>query len=151
MQKWIAYLTIFAALAIVGAPKTWSQEFVDPTGLVTETSSGEFLVEGVERIELERAHELYLAGAVFVDLRNVWRYDIAHIRGAVGLELKSQFSEESLAEHVAKDQAVVFYCNHSACPRSAIASAMALTWGYTDVYHFADGWSAWSGNNYDQD
>ena len=138
-------------LMLLSPGQAQSQEFVDPTGLVVETEAGAFVVEGVERIEVERAHDLFLQGAVFVDLRNVWRYDISHIQGAIGLELNSQFSKEALAQHVAKDQSVVFYCNHSACPRSAIASALALTWGYTDVYHFADGWSAWSGNGLEQD
>ncbi|WP_428647263.1 rhodanese-like domain-containing protein [Roseibium sp.] len=151
MRRWLACVAVFTALSLFGTANTLSQEFVDPTGLVKETSSGDFVVDGVERIDLERAHELYQAGAVFVDLRNIWRYDLAHIRGAVGLELNSQFNEESLAKHASKDQAVVFYCNHSACPRSAIASALALTWGYTDIYHFPDGWSAWSSSDYDKD
>ena len=151
MQKLFARMAVVITLTGFGAVQAISRENIDRTDLITETASGEFVVEGAERIELERALELYLQGAVFVDLRSVWRYDIAHIRGAVGLELNTQFSEESLAKHAVKDQPVVFYCNHSACPRSAIASAMALDWGYTDVHHFADGWSAWSGNNYDQD
>ena len=151
MQR-IAMLGAAAAvLTLLSAGQSQSEQFVDPTGLVAETEIGEFEVDGVERIEVDRAHELFLEGAVFVDLRNVWRYDISHIRGAIGLELNSQFSEAALAEYVAKDQAVVFYCNHSACPRSAIASALALTWGYTNVHHFADGWSAWSGNGLEQD
>ena len=150
MQK---FLLMMATVLTVtgGAGQSISQENIDRTDLITETASGEFVVEGADRIDLERALEFYQQGALFVDLRNVWRYDIAHIRGAVGLELNTQFSEESLAKHAKKDQTIVFYCNHSACPRSAIASAMALDWGYTDVHHFADGWSAWSGNNHDQD
>lgn len=138
-------------LILTCAEPCQSQEFVDPTGLVVETEQGEFQVQGVERIDVERAYELFLQEAVFVDLRNVWRYEISHIQGAIGLELKSQFSEEELAKHVLKDQLVVFYCNHSACPRSAIASAMALTWGYSQVFYFADGWSAWSGKGLAQD
>jgi rhodanese-related sulfurtransferase len=151
MRRWSVFATTCAVLAFLGAEQAQSQQFVDTTGLVVETEIGDFVVEGVERIEVDRAHELFLQDAVFVDLRNVWRYDISHIPGAIGLELKTQFSEEALAEHVAKDQAVVFYCNHSACPRSAIASAHALTWGYTDVYHFADGWSAWKGQGLEQE
>ncbi|WP_164658698.1 rhodanese-like domain-containing protein [Tropicibacter sp. Alg240-R139] len=151
MLKRLSIVAVAVILTGFGAGESISQENIDRTDLVTKTDAGEFVVEGAERIDLDRALELYSEGAVFVDLRNVWRYDIAHIRGAVGLELNTQFSESSLAQHAAKEQPVVFYCNHSACPRSAIASAMALEWGYTNVYHFADGWSAWSGNNHDQD
>ena len=149
MRNWIASVTVLCSVALFGAQAALSQQFVDPTGLVVETETGEFLVEGVERVELERAHELFVDSATFIDVRNVWRYDIAHIRGAIGMELNSEFSKEALVEHVAKDQPVVFYCNHSACPRSAIAAAMALTWGYTEVYHFADGWSVWSSYGYE--
>jgi adenylate cyclase len=151
MQKFLLMMAAVITLTGIGAGQSISQENIDRTDLITETASGEFVVEGAERIDLEQALELYSQGAIFVDLRSVWRYNIAHIRQAVGLELNTQFSEESLATHAAKDQPMVFYCNHSACPRSAIASAMALEWGYTDVHHFADGWSAWSGNNHDQD
>lgn len=151
MQKTLLMTATVVTLIGIGAGQSFSQENIDRTDLITETASGEFVVDGAERIGLDQALDLYSQGAVFVDLRSVWRYDIAHIRGAVGLELNTQFSEESLAENAAKDQTLVFYCNHSACPRSAIVSAMALEWGYTDVHHFADGWSAWSGNNHDQD
>ncbi|WP_294229572.1 rhodanese-like domain-containing protein [uncultured Shimia sp.] len=151
MQKFLLMIAAVLAVTGIGANQSIAQENSDRTDLITETASGEFVVEGAERIALERALELYSQGAVFVDLRSEWRYDLAHIRGAVGLKLDTQFSEESLAKHAKKDQAIVFYCNHSACPHSAIASAMALDWGYTNVHDFADGWSAWSGNNHDQD
>ena len=151
MQKFLTILAAASALAIFGATQTTSQENADHKLLIMETSSGEFLVYRAERVDHERALELYLQGVVFVDVRNEWKFNIAHVRGAIGLELDSQFSEESLAKHVAKDQPVVFYCDRASCARSANASAMALTWGYTNVHYFADGWYAWSGNNYDQD
>ena len=156
MQKFITAAVMAFLVLIIGTTPGVTQDEVDHTSLITEirpfeTGSSEFVVDGAVRIDVERAHELYESGAVFVDVRSTWRYDLAHIRGAVGLELHSQFTKENLAKYVEKNQLVVFYCNHSACDRSAHASAKALMWGYTDVYHFSNGWSAWSGNNYEQD
>ena len=126
MQKFLRMMVAVVILTSIDANQSSAQQNIDRVDLITETDSGEFIVDGAERIDLEQALELYSQGALFVDLRNAWRYDIAHIRGTIGLELNTQYSEESLAKHTAKEQPIVFYCNHSACPRSAIASAMAL-------------------------
>lgn len=153
MQKLLAAASLTCAIILGNTLPVFAQTNSDYEALITKTDTPEYMVDGAKRIDHLEAHELYQKGAVFIDLRSTWRYDQAHIRGAVGLELNSQFSKESLAEHAMQNQKIVFYCNHSACDRSASASASAkaLTWGYTDVYHFADGWSAWSGYNYDQD
>ena len=151
MQKLLTAASLTCAIILGNTLPVFAQTNTDYEALITVTETPEYMVEGAKRIDHLEAHELYQKGAVFIDLRSTWRYDQAHIRGAVGLELNSQFSKERLSELAGKNQKIVFYCNHSACDRSAIASAKALTWGYTDVYHFADGWSAWSGYNYDQD
>ena len=115
MQKFIAVAITTSAITIGSSLPSFSKSETDYEALITKTGSSEFLVDGAERIDHKRALELYQQGALFVDVRAAWRYNLSHVRGAVGLELKTQFTEESLSEHADKDQPVVFYCDHSAC------------------------------------
>ena len=151
MLKLSIAVALVSVVLVFRATPGITQDGVDHTSLITKTSTSEFLVEGAKRIDHNRAHELYKSGTVFVDVRQTWRFDTAHVRGAVSLDLYSKFTKENLAMHVKKNQPVVFYCADSKCSWSANASAKALIWGYTDVYYFADGLSAWTGNNYEQD
>ena len=151
MARSLTVMIVAGVIAIGLALPSFSQNDADYEALITETSSSGFLVDGAEHIDHLRALELYEQGVVFIDVRPIWAFNLGHIRGAVGLELKTQFSKESLAEHAKKDQPVVFYCTHSGCKRPAISSAKALMWGYSEVYYFVNGWTEWSGNGYDQD
>ena len=94
----IAVLLIAINLAASGNAQSNS----DFMALVSETSSGEFDVEGAVEVDHAEALELHKAGVVFVDVRREIQYNLRHIAGAIGLELKSQLSEQSLAEQVAK-------------------------------------------------
>ncbi|MHA1189325.1 MAG: rhodanese-like domain-containing protein [Alphaproteobacteria bacterium] len=118
--------------------------------LVSKNDAGEFDVEGATKIDADRAFELHGEGVVFVDVRSTWQYDLDHISGAIGLRLKSQLTEESLAENATVDQMVVFYCSDTQCYRSAHASAKAVTWGYSNVSYFAGGWSSWVAEGFDK-
>lgn len=119
--------------------------------LWTKTSTGEFEIPGVEKVDSAQAHQLLQDGAIFVDVRREIQYKLAHVPGAINLDVNSMLSEQSLGEHVAKDQKVVFYCSDKTCYRSARASAMALSWGYTDVVYYAEGWVYWTARGYPRD
>ncbi len=115
--------------------------------LVTK-SGGEFTVKGVRKIDLAEAKSLQEDGALFIDVRSEASYLEGHIPGAVGLDLKTQLTKESLAEVAGKDQKIVFYCDGIYCYKSADACAKAITWGYTNVLYFAGGEPAWSKAGY---
>ncbi len=119
----------------------------DYKSLVTK-SGGEFTVEGARTIDLAEAKSLQEEGALFIDVRSETGYLKGHIPGAIGLDLKTQLTKESLAEVAEKDQKIVFYCDGIYCYKSADACAKALTWGYTDVLYFAGGEPAWSKAGY---
>ena len=57
---------------------------------------------------------------------------------------KKRFKEATLLEVVGKSTEVVFYSGSTESARWAVfASAMALTWGFTQVYYFDGGLRAW--------
>ena len=85
--------------------------------------NGTYTVEGAPKITVTEAKALHDRGVVFIDVRNPYSFQSGHIPGAVFLELTSMLSEETLAEHVGKDDEVVFHCFGQYCPYSAYACA----------------------------
>jgi rhodanese-related sulfurtransferase len=100
-------------------------------------------VAGATTVDAMQAKDLFDKEAAFVDLRkeNVW--NAGRIPGAIWLDFKNNWSQESLEGEVGKDEAVVFYCSGVRCPRSAKAATNALAWGYQDVYYFRGGYPEW--------
>lgn len=142
MFKFLAVATSLLLFSTAGlAQDEW-------TSLVHKNEAAEFDVEGARKVDHSKALNLLENGAAFVDVRRDIQYRTGHIPGAVGLELKSALTEDSLLIRFTKDQQIVFYCSDKQCYRSAHASAMALSWGFTDVAYFAGGWTAWIGHDY---
>ncbi len=119
----------------------------DWKGLISQTDAG-FNVDGADKVDAPQALELMEAGETFVDVRRSTQYNLAHIPGAINLDVNSALNEQSLSEHATKEQIVVFYCSDAGCDRSVRASAMAVSWGYENVVYYADGWSAWIASDY---
>lgn len=123
----------------------------DWKNLITKSGAGTFEIEGAEKVDPEQALALLNEGVQFIDVRRATQFSMTHIPDAINLDVNGALTEESLSSHVGKDQKVVFYCSDAGCYRSANASAMAISWGYSDVVYYADGWSAWIANNYPRD
>lgn len=143
MRHVFALVIVIAAAFAAQAQEAWQS-------LLSESESG-FVIEGARKVDAPQALELMQAGATFVDVRRSTQYSLAHIPGAINLDVNSALTEQSLAEHATKDQILVFYCSDVGCDRSARASAMAVSWGYTDVIYYAQGWSVWIANDYPRD
>lgn len=105
-------------------------------------------VEGAQTVNAEQAKALFDQEAAFVDLRKESMWNSGRVPGAIWLDFKKAFSQEALAEEVAKDEKVVFYCSGVRCPRSSKAAVKALKWGYQDVYYFREGYPAWKKAGY---
>ncbi|MEJ2622861.1 MAG: rhodanese-like domain-containing protein [Candidatus Thiodiazotropha sp.] len=105
-------------------------------------------VDGATTVDAVKAKELFDQGVLFVDPRRISDFEAGRIPDAVSLEMKSVFSEASLAEHAQKSDPIVFYCNGPKCLRSAKVSKLAIGWGYTNVYYFRDGFPAWQAAGY---
>ena len=139
---------VLAAITVLLIFSTASLAQGDWMSFVHKNDAAEFDVDGARKVDHTEALDLLENGAAFVDVRRDIQYKTGHIPNAVGLELKSALTEENLLSHFAKDQQIVFYCSDKQCYRSAHASAMALSWGFTDVVYFAGGWTAWIGHDY---
>ncbi|MEN8177953.1 MAG: rhodanese-like domain-containing protein [Pseudomonadota bacterium] len=105
-------------------------------------------VPGATTVDAGAAHKLFEEEVAFVDLRKEPAWNAGRIPGAIHLDIKKAFSQESLMNEVNTDEAVVFYCSGIRCPRSAKASEKALSWGYTKVYYFRGGFPAWQTAGY---
>jgi len=105
-------------------------------------------VPGATTIDTATAKALLDTGVVFIDVRTDTDWEAGRIPGALHLELKHVYSVESLGTAVAKDQAVVVYCNGIQCPRSAEAATKAVAWGFTKVYYYRLGFPDWQATGY---
>jgi rhodanese-related sulfurtransferase len=133
-------VAFIAALALLPASTVLAQsELVENT---VET------VAGATTVDNAAAKQLFDQGAVFVDLRKANAWDAGRVPGAVHLDFKDQFSKESLEKTAKKSDAVVFYCSGVKCPRSSAACEQALSWGYSKVYYYREGFPGWQKAGY---
>lgn len=105
-------------------------------------------VPGATNVDSAKAKSLFDKKVAFIDTRNDKDWDAGRIPGAAHLDIKTAFTEESLAKVIKKDGEVVMYCNGEKCLRSSHAAEKAVKWGYTKVYYYRDGFPAWQGAGY---
>ena len=108
-------------------------------------------VPGATTVDAQQAKDLFDREAAFVDLRKENMWNAGRVPGAIWLDFKKDFSKESIEAEVGKDEQVVFYCSGIRCPRSSKAAAKAVTWGYSKVYYFRDGYPAWKKAGYPEE
>ncbi len=124
---------LFAPIAAAQAQSDW-------LALVSGSGSSGFAVEGAKKIDVGTAKTLHDRGVTFIDVRSTRRWKQGHIPGASSLYV---ITEAALLEIAGKDEEVVFYCGGTDCSLSPNACARALTWGYENVYYFAEGNPGW--------
>ena len=100
-------------------------------------------IDGAVTVDTAEAKAMFDREVAFVDVRKDSDWDAGRIPGAIHLDIKSKFSEESLAGEIEKGESVVIYCNGASCMRSSDASAMAVGWGFSRVHYYRDGFPAW--------
>jgi adenylate cyclase len=109
-------------------------------------SAGTFHVEDAIEINAAEAKSLHDQGIVFIDSQGSVDYGRGHIPGATNLFFHKVW--DNLSQIVDLNEEVVFYCSSIECHLSANSSAQALILGYTKVYYFAGGFSAWKDAGY---
>ena len=105
-------------------------------------------VEGVVTTSVEQAKSLFDKGVKFIDVRNPRLYAKKHIPGAHHLDFKNAFTEQALASVADRDEPLVIYCSGVKCSRSSRASAMAASWGFSQVHYFRGGIVDWKNAGY---
>ena len=105
-------------------------------------------VAGAKSVNAAEAKKLFDKGALFVDTRKDKDWNAGRVSDAIHLDVKKTFSEASLSKEAKKTDAVVMYCNGESCLRSSKAAAIAVGWGYSNIYYFRDGFPAWKAAGY---
>jgi len=131
-------ISIVAALSLFGLVGT-----AQAGGKVSPTA-----VDGAKSVNAAEAKALFDKGSIFVDTRKSKDWDAGRIPDAIHLDVKKALTEASLSKEVKKSDSVVMYCNGESCMRSSKATAMAVGWGYSNVYYFRDGFPAWKAAGY---
>ena len=110
-------------------------------------------VSGASSIDATEAKQLFDAGVVFVDVRDISGRDYGYIPGSIFLDLELDFTEEALGDVIDREEPVVIYCAGHRCLRSSKAVEKAVSWGFTHTYYFRNGFAAWkvAGYPYDSD
>ena len=111
-------------------------------------------VTGATTIDAAEARKLHDRGVVFIDITAIWFQE--HIPGAIFLELWKgegyRFNENALAKFAEFDQEIVVYDSGSPGNQigrdSAMAAAIAVSRGFTNVYYFPGGLDAWKAAGY---
>lgn len=101
-------------------------------------------IKGAETIGTERASALLDEGLPFIDVRSMKDFNAGHLPGAHHLAIHGEdFTAKNLSAIVARDDAVVFYCNGITCMGSSVASQKAVEWGWTNVIYYREGFRHW--------
>lgn len=116
--------------------------FGDPKPVAPASQAG----PAPEIIPLEMAVDLHTSGqAIFVDSRHQFDFRLGHIPGAICIPL--QESDTIIARlGSAKDRPIVVYCDGAECNSSLEVGAKFSAAGYSKVFVFFAGWSAWVGS-----
>ena len=109
--------------------------------LITGSLSTGWSVEGATKVDASTAKNLHDRGILFIDNDYEKKWKRRHIPGAANLPW---LTKATLKELVNKNEDVVFYCSGVHCYSSVQACALALTWGYENVYYFAEGFIGWN-------
>ena len=134
MKKLGFALALFAGLAL-----STSQALAEDSPLT---------VEGARTVNATEAKALFDKGVTFVDLRTDAAFDAGRIPGAVHLEFKTNFTDETLGKEAKKDQEVVLYCSGPTCMRAPEGSKKAVSWGFTKVFYYRGGFPSWQKAGY---
>jgi len=107
-------------------------------------------IEGVTTINASEAKALHERGVIFVDTQPTWL--AGHIPGAHFLEWSSTegwlFNEVALKRIAAENQEIVIYAFDVDSKFSILAAALAVSRGFSNIYHFAGGLDAWKAAGY---
>lgn len=132
---------------------TWAEHLLASTLilLTTLTTSTQLLADEfplrakfseVTPISGEALNEKYNDYTI-VDARSAFEFDTIHIAKAINIPVASKSFDKLLAQKVAKDAPVAFYCNGITCTKSYKAARKAASLGYTQARVYDAGIFTW--------
>lgn len=102
-------------------------------------------VPGAQTVKVDQARELWLKGVPFIDPRSLMDWEAGRIPDALHMEMKKPiYNSDTVLEFIGSyDAPVVSYCNSFSCHRAADLAKDLVSWGFTQVYYFREGYPAW--------
>jgi rhodanese-related sulfurtransferase len=129
----------FSGRGIPWVPKKVEVQGAAKPRLVLSSSA-----EAINYIQLKEAQSKYDQGTRFIDAREREEYRAGHIKGAANIPATEE--PEIIRKQIgtqAKDQEIVVYCDGEECGASNLLAGKLQRLGFTKVYVFFDGWTAW--------
>jgi rhodanese-related sulfurtransferase len=158
-MKTIKELSILAGTSIVAA---FAVNYFSPAGIALvgqwDTVKGVITANETNKIDLidfeigdiALAKELWDSNNyVFIDARSRDDYDEGHIKRAVSLPV-GKFDEkiEAFIEQYPPETAIITYCSGGTCEDSHNLAELLLSFGYTEINAFIDGYPGWEAEGY---
>jgi rhodanese-related sulfurtransferase len=136
-----ALLLIAAAIAL-----GFAYTFVTKQGFFSENKPAS--APGMEMVSIEKAKELYKSqGALFIDARHDFEYNMGHIHGAVNIALNKFDTHRTRIEGTPKEKMLIIYCDGVECNSSIELAIKLMELNFTNVKVFFGGWQEWKANN----
>lgn len=106
-------------------------------------------VAGAKTVTAEQAKQLWLNGATFIDTRKDSDWEAGRIPSALHINIKTpNFSAQHILHFVDFDTPIVSYCNAEKCHRAANGAKKLVSYGFTNVYYYRDGFPSWKNAGY---
>lgn len=131
-MKYAFSLSLVFALLVLGKPVVAS---VSPTQ-----------VSGAQSVNVDEVKELWMKGALCIDPRSQSDWEAGRIPGALHMMTRSEYYTPETVLRFTNgryDAPIVAYCNAENCLRAAHLAEDLVSWGFTNVYYFRDGFPAW--------
>ncbi|MFB3903161.1 MAG: rhodanese-like domain-containing protein [Acidobacteriota bacterium] len=98
----------------------------------------------INYIQIEEARSKFDQGIRFVDAREAEEYRNGHVKGAVNIPAtEAPEAIQSALGNQSRDQDIVIYCDGEECGASSLLAGKLQRLGFTKVYVFFNGWTAW--------
>ncbi|MDY0136078.1 MAG: rhodanese-like domain-containing protein [Thiomicrospira sp.] len=108
-------------------------------------------VQGAKTVNAEQVKALWMQGVLCIDPRSKADWEAGRIPGALHMMSKSEAyqAQTVLRETGGRyDAPIVSYCNAESCLRAADLARDLVSWGFTNVHYFRDGFPAWKNAKY---
>jgi rhodanese-related sulfurtransferase len=98
----------------------------------------------INYIEIKEAQSKFDQGIRFIDARETEEYRAGHVKGAVNIPAaEAPEAIQTALGAQSRDQDIVIYCDGEECGASTMLAGKLQRLGFTKVYVFFGGWTAW--------
>ena len=143
-------IIVLLAVASAGLNNTFSGRGIPwvPQKVTVEGSKPRLVLssadEAIKYIQVKEALSKYDQGIRFLDARQAEEYRAGHVKGAVNVPAtEAPEAIQTALGSLSRDQEIVVYCDGEECGASNLLAGKLQRLGFTKVYVFFGGWTAW--------